>query len=108
MWSQVNREHVARLTEAGRMTPHGQREIDAAKADGRWAAAYAPMRTATENTVPADVRAAIDASPRARKTFQTLGRRNLLPLYGMSDSQEVRSFFGSQRQHLCQSSHLRQ
>ncbi|HEY9229484.1 MAG TPA: hypothetical protein VIP11_22735, partial [Gemmatimonadaceae bacterium] len=36
MWSQVNRDHVARLTASGRMTPHGQRQIDAAKADGRW------------------------------------------------------------------------
>ena len=36
MWSQVNRDHVARLIAAGRMTAHGQRQIDAAKADGRW------------------------------------------------------------------------
>ena len=36
IWSQINREHVARLTKAGRMTPHGQRQVDAAKADGRW------------------------------------------------------------------------
>ena len=43
-WSEINREHVARLSAAGRMTPHGQRQIDAAKADGRWDAAYAPMR----------------------------------------------------------------
>src|SRR5687768_18382575 len=35
IWSQINREHIARLTAAGRMTPHGQREVDAAKADGR-------------------------------------------------------------------------
>src|SRR5574339_1236748 len=34
-WSQINRDHVARLTAAGRMTPHGQRQVDAAKADGR-------------------------------------------------------------------------
>jgi uncharacterized protein YdeI (YjbR/CyaY-like superfamily) len=39
VWSQINRAHVARLTKAGRMTPHGQRQVDAAKADGRWAAA---------------------------------------------------------------------
>ena len=43
-WSQINRDHVARLTAAGRMTPHGQRQVDAAKADGRWDAAYAPVR----------------------------------------------------------------
>ena len=80
MWSQVNREHVARLTAAGRMTPHGQRQIDAAKADGRWDAAYAPMRRASEATIPADLRAAIEANPRARKTFKTLGRQNLFAL----------------------------
>src|SRR4029077_8466629 len=40
-WSQINRVHVARLLAAGRMTPHGQRQVDAAKADGRWDAAYA-------------------------------------------------------------------
>jgi uncharacterized protein YdeI (YjbR/CyaY-like superfamily) len=36
VWSQVNRGHVARLTAAGRMRLHGQRQVDAAKADGRW------------------------------------------------------------------------
>jgi len=61
MWSQVNREHVARLIAAGRMTPHGQRQIDAAKADGRWDAAYAPSRAISKDTLPADLRAAIDA-----------------------------------------------
>jgi uncharacterized protein YdeI (YjbR/CyaY-like superfamily) len=80
LWSQINRDHVARLTAAGRMSPHGRRQVDAAKADGRWAAAYAPMRSATADTVPADLRAAIDANPRARKTFRTLGRRNLFAL----------------------------
>ena len=80
IWSQVNRDHVARLTAAGRMTPHGQLQIDAAKADGRWDAAYAPIRSASRETVPDDLRAAIDASPRARKTFQTLGRMNLFAI----------------------------
>ena len=80
VWSQINREHVARLTAAGRMTPHGQRQVDAAKADGRWHAAYAPIRSATTDTVPDDLRAAIDASPRARRTFLTLGRLNLFAL----------------------------
>ena len=80
LWSQINRDHVARLTKAGRMTPHGQREVDAAKADGRWDAAYAPIRSASRATVPADLRAAIDANPRARKTFSTLGRMNLFAL----------------------------
>jgi uncharacterized protein YdeI (YjbR/CyaY-like superfamily) len=80
IWSQINRDHVARLTAAGRMTPHGQRHVDAAKADGRWDAAYAPMRSASEATIPEDLRAAIEASPRALETFQTLKRQNLFAL----------------------------
>jgi uncharacterized protein YdeI (YjbR/CyaY-like superfamily) len=80
IWSQINCDHVARLTKAGRMTPHGQRQIDAAKADGRWAAAYAPIRAATEAGVPKDLRAAIAANPRARRTFRRLNRPNLFAL----------------------------
>ena len=80
VWSQINRENIARLTGAGRMTLHGQRQVDAARADGRWDAAYAPIRSATVATVPDDLRAAIEASPRARKTFRTLGRQNLFAL----------------------------
>jgi len=44
----------SRLTAAGRMTPYGQRHVDAARADGRWDAAYAPIRSATEATIPDD------------------------------------------------------
>ena len=80
IWSRINRDHVARLTAAGRMKPHGQRQVDAAKADGRWAAAYAPIRSASMATIPEDLRAAIDANPRAGKTFGTLGRLNLFAL----------------------------
>jgi uncharacterized protein YdeI (YjbR/CyaY-like superfamily) len=80
VWSQINRDNVARLTAAGRMTAHGQRQVDAAKADGRWAAAYAPIRSASEATIPDDLKAAIEANPKARKTFRTLGRLNLFAL----------------------------
>jgi uncharacterized protein YdeI (YjbR/CyaY-like superfamily) len=80
IWSQINRGHVGRLTGAGRMQPPGQRQVDAAKADGRWDAAYAPIRDATKASIPHDLRAAIDADSRARKTFQTLGRPNLFAL----------------------------
>ena len=80
LWSQINRDHVARLTAAGRMTAHGQRQVDAAKADGRWDAAYAPIRSASEAGIPDDLRAAIEANPRARKTFRMLGRMNLFAL----------------------------
>ena len=80
LWSQINREHVARLTAAGRMMASGQRQVDAAKADGRWDAAYAPMRSMSEATLPEDLRAAIQANPRARKTLRTLGRWELFAL----------------------------
>jgi uncharacterized protein YdeI (YjbR/CyaY-like superfamily) len=80
IWSQINRDHVARLTVAGRMTPHGQRQVDAARADGRWEAAYAPVRSASAATIPGDLRAAIEANARARKTFATLNRQNLFAL----------------------------
>lgn len=80
IWSQINRDNIARLKKAGRMTEHGQRQVDAAKADGRWEAAYAPIRHASAASLPADLRAAIDANPRARKTLKTLGKTNLFAL----------------------------
>ena len=79
-WSQINRQHVARLIAAGRMTPQGHRQVDAAKADGRWDAAYAPMRATSEASVPDDLRAAILADPRATKTYRTLNKANLFAL----------------------------
>jgi uncharacterized protein YdeI (YjbR/CyaY-like superfamily) len=80
LWSQINREHVARLTAAGRMQPAGQQQVDKAKADGRWDAAYAPIRSTSEASIPGDLRAAIDANPRACQTFRTLSRQNLFAL----------------------------
>jgi uncharacterized protein YdeI (YjbR/CyaY-like superfamily) len=46
LWSDINRGHVRRLIAAGRMRPPGLRQVDAARSDGRWDAAYAPMRSA--------------------------------------------------------------
>lgn len=80
VWSQINRDRVARLIAAGRMTPYGERHINAAKVDGRWDAAYAPIRSASQSTTPKDLRAAIEANPRALKTFRTLSRANLFAL----------------------------
>lgn len=80
VWSQINRDRVARLIDAGRMTPHGQRQIDAARADGRWDSAYAPIRSASESTIPEDLLRAIKANRRALKTFQSLNRMNLFAL----------------------------
>ena len=72
-WSQVNREKVAGLTEAGRMRPAGLREVERAKADGRWDAAYEPPSTAT---VPDDLRLALERNDRARGFFETLNSTN--------------------------------
>lgn len=72
MWSQRNREHVERLTAEGRMREAGQREIDRAKADGRWDAAY--RQSGAE--VPADLQAALDARPAAAAFFATLSSQN--------------------------------
>jgi uncharacterized protein YdeI (YjbR/CyaY-like superfamily) len=76
-WSQINRDHVARLIAEGRMTPRGLSEIEKAKADGRWERAYAPGR-ATE--VPADLVKAIEANAKALATFKTLNRQNQFAL----------------------------
>jgi uncharacterized protein YdeI (YjbR/CyaY-like superfamily) len=80
IWSQVNRDHVARLIAAKRMTPAGQRQVDLARADGRWDAAYAPIRSASEASIPPDLRAAIASNPKALRTYRTLGKMNLFAL----------------------------
>ena len=70
-WSQVNQAKVEGLTAAGRMRPPGLAQVAAAQADGRWAAAYAPQRTAE---VPPDLAAALATSPGAAAAFAGLGR----------------------------------
>ncbi len=80
IWSQVNCQNVARLIAAGRMTRHGQAQIDAAKQDGRWKAAYAPIRKASADTMPPDLLKAIRANPRALETYEGLSRVNLFAL----------------------------
>nr|WP_203729201.1 YdeI/OmpD-associated family protein [Streptomyces sp. SID12501] len=72
-WSKVNCGKVAVLIEQGRMRPQGLAEIDRAKADGRWEAAYDSARTAT---VPDDLAAALTADPAAAASFETLDRQN--------------------------------
>ncbi|MUN42040.1 YdeI/OmpD-associated family protein [Actinomadura litoris] len=80
-WSRVNVEKAEALIAAGRMRPPGQAEIDTAKADGRWDAAYARQR---DVAVPADLLAALEASPRAAARFEALGKTGryqlILPL----------------------------
>ncbi|MGN6818511.1 MAG: YdeI/OmpD-associated family protein [Sphingomonas sp.] len=68
-WSENNRKRAEALIAEGRVTPAGLAEIEAAMADGRWDAAYAPASTAAE---PDDLKAALDAAPKARAFFDTL------------------------------------
>jgi uncharacterized protein YdeI (YjbR/CyaY-like superfamily) len=73
IWSKRNRDFATALIESGRMQPAGLREVERAKADGRWDAAYDAPSTAT---VPDDLRAALDASPSAAAFFETLSSQN--------------------------------
>ena len=72
-WSEVNRARAIRLIEQGRMNPAGHKEIDRAKADGRWDAAYAPQSTVE---VPDDLNAALLQNDKARIFFETLDSAN--------------------------------
>lgn len=73
IWSKVNREHVARLIEAGKMQPAGEAAIAEAKRNGQWEAAY---DSASNSTVPEDFQAVLDAHPEAKAFFETLNKTN--------------------------------
>lgn len=75
VWSQVNRDNVARLSAAGLMTEHGLVHVETAKADGRWDAAYA-----TTQAPPDDLVAAIAANPAAQRIFDQLTAQNRFAL----------------------------
>ena len=72
-WSQMNRDRAAELMAEGRIRRSGLAQIEAAKADGRWAAAYAPASSAQ---VPSDLQQALDVNPEAAKFFATLKGAN--------------------------------
>ena len=72
-WSLVNKKRASELIAEGRMRGSGLAQIDAAKADGRWDAAYAPASSAQ---VPSDLQDALDANPRAAQFFATLKGAN--------------------------------
>jgi uncharacterized protein YdeI (YjbR/CyaY-like superfamily) len=77
MWSQINVDNVARLIREGRMTEHGMKQAEAAKADGRWQRAYKSGRNLK---IPADLQAAIDAEPKARAMLAKLSAQNRFAL----------------------------
>jgi uncharacterized protein YdeI (YjbR/CyaY-like superfamily) len=74
IWSKVNRDKVAALIASGRMKPAGLAEIERAKKDGRWDAAYGGFSARDE--IPADLQAALDASPKAKAFFPLLNAQN--------------------------------
>jgi uncharacterized protein YdeI (YjbR/CyaY-like superfamily) len=73
LWSSLNRDRAKRLMQAGRMKPAGLAEVERAKRDGRWRAAYAPP---SRSAVPEDLAAALAANPRAAAFFATLNAAN--------------------------------
>ncbi|MEQ1811668.1 MAG: YdeI/OmpD-associated family protein [Terricaulis sp.] len=77
IWSKINVDNVARLIREERMTAHGLREVEAAKADGRWKRAYASGK---DMTIPPDLQAAIDAEPKAAAMLKTLSAQNRFAL----------------------------
>ncbi|WP_459981909.1 YdeI/OmpD-associated family protein [Nocardioides sp. AN3] len=77
-WSLINIGHVERLSAEGRMTPAGWAAVEAAKADGRWEAAYAGSATAQ---TPPDLLAAVAANPDAQAMFDVLTSQNRYALY---------------------------
>ena len=77
VWSRINVDNVARLIKEKRMTEHGLKHVEAAKADGRWARAY---KSGKDMKIPADLRAAIDAEPKARAMLAKLSAQNRFAL----------------------------
>lgn len=91
LWSAVNARRAEALVASGRMRPAGLAQIEAAKADGRWQAAYAPQSSAE---VPADLAAALDAQPGAGALFATLkkaARYAILHRIGTAKKPETRA-----------------
>jgi uncharacterized protein YdeI (YjbR/CyaY-like superfamily) len=86
-WSQINCTAVERLQAQGRLAPAGLRQMEAAKQDGRWDAAYASPRSMT---VPEDLRAQLEAHPRARRFFDQLDSQNRYAiLYRLHDAKKA-------------------
>jgi uncharacterized protein YdeI (YjbR/CyaY-like superfamily) len=85
-WSKINVDKADALAAAGRMRAAGRAEVEKAKADGRWEAAYAPQSKAT---VPEDLQAALDKKPTAAKFFATLtGANRYAVLYRIHEAKK--------------------
>ena len=85
-WSKINREKVEALFEEGKIRPTGLAEVEAAKADGRWEAAYEGQRTAK---VPPDLQRELDANPAAAEFFASLSSANRYAIiYRLDDAKK--------------------
>ena len=85
-WSRINREKAEALLESGAMRPSGLAEVEAARADGRWEAAYEGQRAAQ---VPADLQRELDANPAAGEFFATLdGANRYAILYRLDEAKK--------------------
>ena len=85
-WSKINRAKIEQLIEQGLMQPAGLREVERARADGRWAAAYDAQSRAM---VPDDLQQALDKNDAAREFFSTLDRLNRYAiLYRVQDAKK--------------------
>ena len=85
-WSRINRDKIEELTKAGRMKPAGLAEVELAKADGRWEAAYASPSTVE---LPPDLQRALDASPQATEFWAGLNKANRFAIvYQLKDAKK--------------------
>ena len=85
-WSRINREKAERLIAEGRMRPAGLAEVERAKADGRWEAAYEGQN---RSAVPDDLRRELDARPKAKAFFEELSSQNRYAiLYRLQDAKK--------------------
>jgi uncharacterized protein YdeI (YjbR/CyaY-like superfamily) len=86
-WSRINRDKATALIEAGRMKPAGLREVERARADGRWDAAYESPRNIG---VPEDLQRELDADPAAAEFFAALdGQNRYAILYRLQDAKRA-------------------
>jgi len=86
-WSQINCDRAEALIERGAMRPPGLREVERAKEDGRWEAAYA---SPSKIEVPADLQAELDANPKAKAFFEQISKTNRYAiLYRIHDAKRA-------------------
>jgi uncharacterized protein YdeI (YjbR/CyaY-like superfamily) len=85
-WSKINVEKIEALTKACRMRPAGLEQVELAKADGRWGAAYSSPASMTE---PPDLKKALKASPKAAEFWATLNKSNrYAAIYQLEDAKK--------------------